>query len=289
MEAAFRKQIDRYGFAALGDQCSQDRAQPRERMRTLRSALVLVLTVCLGACTNREAPRSEYESPTEVLAAMKAAYAGTWYRNLTFVQTTIQYTPDGLADTTAWFEALELPGKLRIDIGDPVSGNSWIFRNDSIYVFTQGVLSDARPTLHPLLLLGFDAYFMETNTLVGKLDSLGFDVSVLSDTTWQNRPVWIIGANRGDTGAQQFWIDKERLCFVRLLQQVNGTSQQDVRFNNYRQLGGGWVAPDVEFYIDGRLQLREAYHDMATPEAFDPALFSPTSWRTARHWLEPDR
>ena len=102
---------------------------------------LLVLLLFLNACSSEPASRVEYDTPAQVLVAMKNQYAGSWYERMTFVQTTIQYAADGTSDTTTWFEAMELPGKLRIDIGEPTDENTWLFRNDSIYVFTQGILS----------------------------------------------------------------------------------------------------------------------------------------------------
>jgi len=257
-------------------------------MRAFRIAPVFI-ALTLMSCAREESAPVEYTTPAEVLVAMKAQYEGSWYESMTFVQTTIQHSADGSTDTTTWFEAMELPGKLRIDIGEPNSGNTWIFRNDSIYVFSKGTLIDGRPTLHPLLLLGFDAYFINSASLINKLDSLGFDLDLLSDTTWQGREVYVIGAEAGDMEKQQFWIDKERLYFVRLLQIVgpDGSSQQDIQFNRYEPLGDGWVAPEVLFFVDGSLQMEEFYHSMNDGIEFDSRLFSPIQWKSANHWFSP--
>jgi hypothetical protein len=40
----------------------------------------------------------------------------------------------------------------------------------------------------------------------------------------------------------------------------------------------------VEFYIDGRLQLREIYHDVLERAGFAPGFFSPSGWQAAEHW-----
>ena len=108
----------------------------------------------------------------------------------------------------------------------------------------------------------------------------------MSDTTWQGRDVYTIGAVDAGLGVQQFWIDKERLVFVRLFQHLgDGSLQQDIRFNNYEPIGGGWIAPEVEFYVDGRLQMREIYNNPNVPDSFDERFFSPSEWRNAEHWF----
>ena len=257
-------------------------------MISLRFAPFLFL-ILLSSCGERAAHRVDYETPAEVLVAMKAQYENSWYESMTFIQTTIQHSTDGATDTTTWFEAMELPGKLRIDIGEPASGNTWIFRNDSIYVFNDGVISVGQPTFHPLLLLGFDVYFLDSASLINKLDTLGFDLDLLSDTTWQGREVYVVGAEAGDTDAQQFWIDKEHLYFVRLLQPAgpDGSSQQEIQFNRYQELGGGWIAPEVIFFVDGKLQMEEYYRDIREGVEFDAGFFSPSQWASANHWFSP--
>ena len=152
--------------------CGRAHCESARCGRRLSGLAFLGLIFVLGACTDESATTVHYESPAEVLVAMKDMYEGSWYQRLTFIQTTVQYDSEGAPDTTTWFEAMELPGKLRIDIGEPNSQNTWLFRNDSIYVFSQGILADSRPTFHPLLLLGFDAYFLEPAVLINKLDSL---------------------------------------------------------------------------------------------------------------------
>lgn len=259
-------------------------------MKAIR-LLPVLLALIFSACTTGQQEPGTLETPGQVLEAMKAEYDGSWYKTLTFVQETIQFRSDGSVDTTLWYEALELPGKLRIDIEEPNSGNALMFRSDSLFVFRDGNLVNAGRTYHPLLLLGFDAYFLETTDLMAKLDSLEFNLDIMHESTWQDRPVYVIGAEEGDFETPQFWIDQERLYFVRMFQRVglSGESIQEVQFNGYEEIGGGWVAPRVVFYQDGSLTLIELYSDMNAGVEFDDRLFSPIEWATADHWYQqPD-
>ena len=247
-----------------------------------------LLGLFLAACSPGEKATQNLENPADVLAAMKAKYHGSWYETLTFVQTSIEYKPDGASDTTTWYEAMALPGKLRIDIGGPNTGDALIFRNDSIYVYNGGNLISSRVTYHPLLLLGFDAYFLETEDLMARLDSINFDLTVMHESTWQERPVYVIGASEGDSLASQFWIDKERLVFVRMIQKVGPTGEvlQEVQFNRYESVGDGWVAPEVLFFTNGKLSFKEIYNDVTAGVEFDARLFSPQNWASAIHWYD---
>jgi hypothetical protein len=97
--------------------------------------------------------------------------------------------------------------------------------------------------------------------------------------------VYVIGAARGDTIARQFWVDRERLVFVRLLER-GPKGQTDVRFNKYVQAGGGWVATDVSQYLNGKRRLHEVYSDVRPNASLASGFFEPQEWTTAAHWLK---
>jgi len=244
-----------------------------------------------GEGTSGEYADSEVGPPTsslELIQAMHAMYSDDWYETLTFEQETIEYRADG-ADTSTWYEAMRIPGQLRIDIGAPSSGNAYIFRSDSLYVFSDGNVDVARPTLHPLLLLGFDVYRTDPEGLHLHLDSLGFDLDVFSENEWQGRPAYVVGAETGDESSPQFWIDRERLVFVRMIQAAgqDGTSKQEVQFNGYQELGNAWIAPEVDFYFDGTLTMTERYSKIEIDMDLDPNLFKPETAFQTTHWVVP--
>ena len=89
-----------------------------------------------------------------LIREMHQRYDGKWYRTLTFVQKTS--FPDGRSET--WYEAAEMPGKLRIDVAPVDSMNTILFRNDSVYQYQRGERKVAEAMTHPLMVLGFDVY-----------------------------------------------------------------------------------------------------------------------------------
>ncbi|HXE56941.1 MAG TPA: hypothetical protein VNK43_02980 [Gemmatimonadales bacterium] len=212
----------------------------------------------------------------ELIRQMRARYEGKWYRTLTFVQTTT--LPNGRVQT--WYEAAEMPGKLRIDLGTPDSMNTLIFRNDSVYQFRGGKPAGSTALIHPLLLLGFDVYFLSPDETVRKLGELGFDLSKIREDRWQGRPVYVVGAEAGDLKTPQFWVDRERLVFVRLLQpsKQDPAVVEEIQFNGYRPLGGGWIETEVVFLRDGKLWMKEEYGDIREGMSFEPTLFDPGAW-----------
>ena len=104
------------------------------------------------------AARTNYASGDEVIAAMHARYAGKWYTTLTFTQKTSRLMADGKWNVQTWYEAIRVPGQLRIDF-DPISaGNGVIYARDSAFTIQNGRALKGQASINPLLLLGFDVY-----------------------------------------------------------------------------------------------------------------------------------
>lgn len=223
-------------------------------------------------------------TPRGVMEAMRSRYDGKWYRTLTFVQNNTAYHPDGTVEHSVWREWLMAPGKLRIEFQPADSGNGMLFAADSQFAFARDSMTMARAFVHPLLVLGFDVYAQPVDRTIALLTQRRIDMSVLSETTWEGRPVWVIGAKAGDLHSRQFWIDKERLVFVRLLgpagQDTSKTS--DTRFNKYAPLAGGWVSAEVEFLVDGQRQFLEEYVQIQANVPMPAALWDARQWKTTR-------
>ena len=223
-------------------------------------------------------------TPRGVIEAMHSRYDGKWYRTLTFVQNNTQYHPDGTVEHSVWREWLMAPGRLRIEFQPADSGNGMLFAADSQFAFTKDSMTIARAFVHPLLVLGFDVYAQPVDRTIALLTQRRIDMSVLSETTWEGRPVWVIGAKAGDLHSRQFWVDKERLVFVRLLgpagQDTSKTS--DTRFNKYAPLAGGWVSPEVEFLVDGQRQFLEEYVEIQANVPMPAALWDARQWKASR-------
>ena len=219
-----------------------------------------------------------------VIIAMHDRYAGEWYQTLSFEQQTIRYdTAGNIISEEIWYEALELPDKLTIKFNDQQGGDGMMIRNDSLYVFKEGELANTRPMLHPLLILGFSVYTQPVEKTLADLKSLGIDFTKFHKRLYNGKKVYVVGALEGDETSNQFWIQKENMLFVRLIQNYGPDRIQDIRFNNYQPLAGGWIAPEVLFYGNGKLRLKEVYKNIHTPElgldVFNPNLFSQSRWK----------
>ena len=162
----------------------------------------ITLHVLLGAASSAATAPAAWSGPVagqfapetvaEVVEAMVERYVGMWYRDFTFVQTTSYYYDDeNVSRTETWYESLRLPGKLRIDVAPVEQGRILMFNDDTFYQFQGGELQGSNPRVHPLLLMGFDIYFMPVDEVLEKLEGLGVDLDeeVILSHPHQYRPV----------------------------------------------------------------------------------------------------
>jgi hypothetical protein len=239
----------------------------------LNAALVLI--AFLAGTT---APKSG----EELIRQMHARYAGQWYRNVTFVQTTT--FPDKPAET--WYEAGTIPGKLRIDIAPLDSMNAFMFVGDSSYVFKGGQRVAAQEDRNLLMTLGFDVYGQAPEVTIAQVEAQHVDLSRIREDTWQGAKVWVVGATKGDTASAQFWIEQDRLLFVRLIEPHKSIKNPDappklldVTFEGYQPLGKGWIETEVVIKVDGKEVQRERYADIKADVALQPDLYDTKTYR----------
>ena len=257
-----------------------------------RSRLLLTLALLpLVGCATGTAVRTGDVAPEpdppatarDVVAQMREAYDGRWYETLQFMQRNTAYSADGAErDAGAWLERQRVPGLLRIDFVEPqANGSGILFRADSQYVFDAGQLTQQLPLLHPLLLLSADAYALPVDSTVRLVARLGIDTAVTHRGTWQERPVYVVGAAADDTTASQFWVDAERLLLVRLLHRQTAPSGRTVATEyhlTYQDVAGLPVPREIVFHRAGRPYFREAYVDVRPNVPVADSLFVPAHW-----------
>ncbi len=237
-------------------------------MRLLFTFILAALSVSASAQT--------ISTPEQLIAAMHDRYASKWYHTLTFEQNSVTHKPDGTETTELWHEALMLPGRLRIEIGDRSAGNGMLFSNNHLYIYKEGKLTDQRDFVHPLLVLGFDVYKQPVDKTMQQLKDLNVNMTLIHEENFEGRPSYVVGAKQGDLQTLQFWVDKERLYFVRLLRpsEKQAGAVQDVRFDDYKQVeGGGWLAERVAIVAGGKVVFEELYSDIKINPSLSENLF----------------
>lgn len=224
----------------------------------------------------------------ELLRAMHDRYNSSWYRTLSFTQRSTTYKPDGTSSAETWYEAALLPGRLRIDIGPPASGNGYVLVDGNVTILKDGKIVATLPLVNILLVLGFDVYTQEPETTIKVVKGEGYDLSKLREDTWEGHPAYVVGADKGDLKSKQFWVAKDTLLFVRVIEPARDDPKKfdDIRFTDYRPLDKAWVAARVEVHSDDKLVFSEDYTDIQPNVKLSPAVFDPQQFG-ATHWEKP--
>jgi len=249
--------------------------------RTLLSFFVLISALL----TFTSAQAQDMRSGDDVLRAMHDRYKSSWYKTVTFTQKSTTYKADGTNSAETWYEAALLPGKLRIDIGAPDTGNGYVFSDGSVTIVKDNKVVSTRPLVNMLLVLGFDVYAQDPEATIKVVKGEGYDLSKLREDTWDGHAAYVVGAEKGDLKSKQFWVAKDTLLFVREIEPSRGDSAkvEDVRFVNYQPLAGAWIAAGVEVYVGGSKVFSEDYTDIQANVKLDPAVFDPQRF-SSTHW-----
>jgi len=253
------------------------------QIRVRRRAVLILAAVC--ALLAAGIPAQEIRDGETLLRAMHGRYQNNWYETLTFTQKSTTHNDDGTDKSEIWHEAMLLPGNLRIDIGPPADGNGMLVANGVLTSFQNGKASDPHPFVHMLLVLGFDVFRQPIPATVDQVKGQGFDLTKLREDSWDGESVYVVGADKGDLKSKQFWVEKKRLLFVRMIapDRRDAAKTADSRFADYRQLPVGWVAARVEFFVAGKNVFSEEYSEIQTNPKLDPAIFDPRQFNS-QHW-----
>ena len=248
-------------------------------MRLIRKALVVLLLAPIAA------QAAEIRSGEDLLRTMHDRYQASWYQNVTFTQKSTTYKPDGTSSAETWYEALSVPGELRIDIGPASDGNGYIFVDGNITIVKDNKIAGTRHSVNILLVLGFDVNGQDPATTAKIVKDEGYDLSKLHEDIWDGKPAYVVGADKDDLKSKQFWVAKDTLLFVRVIEPArqDPSKLNDIRFVNYQPLAGAWIAAGVEVYSEGKKVFSEDYTDIQAnvklaPGVFDPEQFSATHW-----------
>ena len=217
---------------------------------------------------------------TELVTRMHDRYDGRWYRTVTFTQTTTQRLPDGTERVSTWHEALRAPGTLRIDVGAPADGNVIIYTRDSSHHVRAGKLIRSEADANPFMPFVATMYHVPVSETLGELARWKFDLSRIRADTLAGRLTWVVGArDAADVTSPQFWVDAERLVATRLIIAGDGMGPgMDIALNDYRPLGGGWIAADVDIKSGGQTIQREQYADLRANVDLPASMFDPHQW-----------
>lgn len=257
-------------------------------MRLSLSAAAVAVVITAAAPMLAARTQSAPVSGSALVEQMRAAYAGKWFKTLTFVQKTTIVRSDDTRTEQTWFESLRAPDKLRIDTAPLSDGNGSLNMPDSVIVMRGGKISATRTSGNPFLPFVVGIYTQPVETSLAQMAPQHFDLGAMHSIEVQGRKIFVVGtAKPGDLTVPQFWVEAERLVVTRALlpsSGVAGSPLLDVSLENYVKAGGGWVAVKVTMSSGGKLRQMEEYTDVRADIDLPAELFDPATWMTAKHW-----
>jgi hypothetical protein len=223
----------------------------------------------------------------KVLKQMYDRYSGKWYHTFTFVQKTENFKNDSLVKTSTWYEAIMFPDKFRIDFGDLKNGDAVIFSNDSAYDFRGGALKSTTADNNDLTFLLGGLYFYSFDKAIAQVKALHYDLNKFHTGTWNNRPVYVIGASTNDEKVNQLWIDKEKLVIVRFIKYDDKRKEEGI-LEDQQKFAGGWSETKATFYINDKLVQKEYYRECNANGNLGPKIFQPSEFGKV-HWYKESK
>lgn len=218
-----------------------------------------------------------------LLKEMHARYHGKFYKHITFVQLNKTFRDSLPTESSVWYEAFEYPGKLRVDYGPTVGKDGYLFVHDSVYYFKDGKLNRKEKEINETMLLQGDIYCIPIPNIISKLKALGYDISKFREDKWKDKPVYVVGADKGDDTTRQFWIDREYLYLVRQVMKEEGRIQE-VHFSEHQAKGKFYIEDEVKIMEKGKVVKTERYAEVdpnisLSEAVFDPLQFAKVHWK----------
>jgi outer membrane lipoprotein-sorting protein len=236
----------------------------------MRVVNLLILILLLG-CFELE---GQITSTDQLLDAMQTKHRGAWFKNFTFAQQTIRFKQDGsVRDTAVWNEAVQYPDFFRIDYNE--NGRFIIFRNDSSFRFENFEFQRSGVEPQEFLLFKGGLYFQPASSILQKLKKYGYDTSIFREDYLNGKRAYVVGAQKGDLSAKQFWVDADNFYTLRRVSKLSGERVLDVQYRDHVKIEGGWVEQAVLFYLDGRKIQIENYFDIKIHNTLNENIFDP--------------
>jgi hypothetical protein len=256
-------------------------------IRAMRVACAVIAAISAPLMTL--GAQSVPKSGAEVFQRMHDAYAGQWYKSLTFVQKTTQRRQNGTDTVSTWYESLRQNGnvtQLRIDIGEPSAGNGVLYTADSVWGVRGGALARASAGGNEFLPLIEGVYFNPVAQTIRELESTKTDMSRVTEGKYDGRRVWIIGtSSASDTTSPQIWVDVERNVAVRaILSPAPNTPVFDIHLDGYVPIDRAWLATKITMTVGGVPRQTEEYRDWKVNVDLPSGLFDVAAWSTTPHW-----
>ncbi|MCK4662288.1 MAG: hypothetical protein KAT68_05445 [Bacteroidales bacterium] len=221
---------------------------------------------------------SKMNNGEELIKKIHDTYNGKWFKKIAFEQNSYFYKNDSIYKKQIWYEMYQFPGKLAIKYDSISSSDGLLFANDTLSIFQAGEIISQKRKIHDLVVLSMDICSQDVNKTISQLNELGYDLTKIHNDIWNGKEVYVVGAEKGDTMSRQFWIEKERLIFVRMLS-IENEQYKEIIFDNYTKFNDSWIEQTVIFKLNGKMTMKEEYFNIREPNSINQKNFNPKNFK----------
>ena len=214
----------------------------------------------------------------EVIGWMRRAHPSRALRSLSFDIMTVEYRGARQVERESRAYAA-LPGRLRVDVLPTSTRAGYVRNRQRLSVFNRGRRVSTSRRVDLATLLAYDVFAQSIDTTIMWLDSAKIRYGLLRRDYWFGRPVWVVGAERGDHSSPQFWVDADRWRVVRVIQRDTRNRVADARFLDYTEVLDVPVPTRIAIYVDGDLVQEQRMANIAANPALPSRVFDLTRWR----------
>lgn len=233
--------------------------------------LFLLASLFYSLCSLAQT-KVEQTTAIELLQTMHKRYYHAPCKTYTFSQKNTHYKNDTFAGHSEWHESIEFPDKFKIEFGSKGSGDFVVFKNDSVFNYQKNKFVKSRIDSNTLLLLLGGMYYRSLEDVINRLQKAKYNLSTYSEQVWNGKSAFVIGAKQGELDLNQFWVDKNTFCVLRIIEKMQNSDMMDMRFESHQKLCNGFVENKVSFRRNGHLEQVEEYFDIHEASAFQEKL-----------------
>ncbi len=238
-----------------------------------KKILSIIVILAVAACLNA----GEIKDGRELIKKMYEKYNGKWHKNITYTQVADLYNKKGdFVRKEISQELISMPGKLIVKVGNKDSGDGHMYKNETTYIFKDGELVFKKKRPHFVILSGYDVYSLPPDTTADKLECMGYDLTRICETTFNNRDVFIVGVtDPSDKKSSQLWVDKKDLYLVKsIIYDPKYKRTLEVILTGYKKFDEKWLSTGMIFKVNDRLKVKQKYVDITFPTELPEDLFS---------------
>lgn len=230
---------------------------------------VLLVFICVHTKSDAYVPQGPHilELMIEKLGKARRLLV---FQKLQFYNSSEKQTPVEINETLRYV----FPEKFRSDIESENAQRIYVLSKGRALTIIDGkveVDAETRFDLYKDILL-----FRSRKLLVKRLSRFGIDVTVSSLGRFQDRIVYVLGANYPDESVPQIWIDKETFRPLRWIitrKVENHADSLEVRYLEWEKRESTYYPMRVEFYQDNKLVRGIKNIEVRVNPSFQDALF----------------